>query len=90
MHKQVIIALLGLAAIACQPHTKEVSTNFVIPKGLQDCHFFEMSKGGMSNTVLVVRCPRSDTATQQTQGCGKGCSRNIQSATSELGDPRYE
>ena len=90
MHKQLIIIGLGLAVAACQPSTQEVSTNYRIPKGLEDCHFYRMSAGGISNSVLVVRCPRSDTSTQQTQSCGKGCSKSVQSATSESEDLHYD
>lgn len=87
MHKQLIIALVGLAVAACQPSTKEVSADFRIPKGLEDCSFYEMSPSGLKATVMVVRCPQSDTATQQTKSCGKGCSRNVQSSVTESEAP---
>ena len=90
MRKQVIIALLGLAVTACQPTTSEVSADFRIPKGLEDCSFYKMSSGGMTRNIVVVRCPLSSTSVQQTQSCGKGCSHNMQSAVTESEAPPYE
>lgn len=77
----IAITVLGLSA--CQPSTSEVSADFRIPKGLYDCQFYSMNPGGLSHDVLVVRCPHSDTSTQETQNCGKGCTRNVQSALIE-------
>lgn len=89
----VIAAILALGLAGCNPHTSEVSANFVVPRGLQDCQFYKMEPGGLSNSIMVVRCPRSDTATQQTQSCGKGCSRNVRAAVTEgneIRDSPYE
>ncbi|MFV0357783.1 MAG: hypothetical protein ACK5LG_22160 [Bacteroides thetaiotaomicron] len=41
-----------------------------------------MRRTGGSNT-LVVRCPMSETATSTSKSCGKGCVKNVTSATSE-------
>ena len=90
MRKQVIIALLGLAVTACQPTTSEVSADFHIPKGLEDCSFYKMSSGGVSHNIVVVRCPLSSTAVQQTKRCGKNCYRNMRTAVTESEAPPYE
>ena len=87
MRKQLIIIGFGLTLAACQPSTSEVSADFRIPKGLEDCSFYEMSPSGLRGTVMVVRCPQSDTSTQQTKSCGKGCSRNVQSSVTESEAP---
>ena len=87
MRKQLIIIGLGLTLAACQPSTSEVSADFRIPKGLEDCSFYEMSPSGLRRTVMVVRCPQSDTSTQQTKSCGKGCYRNVQSSVTESEAP---
>ena len=90
MRKQLVIIGLSLALTACQPSTSEVSADFRIPKGLEDCSFYKMSSGGMSHNIVVVRCPLSSTAVQQTQSCGKGCSRNMRTAVTESEAPPYE
>ena len=83
MRQIALISGLSLMLLTgCNPSTKEVTKDFVIPPGLHDCMFFDMQRAGGSK-VLVVRCPNSDTATRKTKTCGKGCVRTERSATTE-------
>ena len=81
MRKIAVICGLSLVMLTgCNPSTTEVSKDFVIPPGLHDCTFFHMTRQGGSS-VLVVRCPDSDTATRTTKTCGKGCTRKVYAST---------
>ena len=93
MRKIAVISGLSLILLTgCNLSTHEVSNDFVIPSGLHDCKFFAMTRAGGSS-VLVVRCPNSDTATRTTKTCGKGCTRKVHTSTvggNEIRDSPYE
>ena len=83
MRKIAVICGLSLVQLTgCNPSTTEVSKDFVIPPGLHDCMFFDMTRAG-GKEVIVVRCPHSDVATRTTVSCGKGCSSTRMTATTE-------
>lgn len=64
MKHLIIIAALLIAG--CTPETKEISANYVLPKGLEDCQIYEMS--APTARLYVVRCPNSTTSTTTTSG----------------------
>ena len=64
MKQFIIIAALLIAG--CTPETKEISSNYVLPKGLEDCQIYEMS--ATTARLYVVRCPNSTTNTTTTSG----------------------
>ena len=83
MRKIALISGISLLLLTgCNPSTKEVSKDFVIPPGLNDCQFFDMTRAG-GRKVIVVRCPHSDVTTSTTVSCGKGCSSTRMTATIE-------
>lgn len=93
MKNAAILSVALLILTGCNPHTTEISGKYQLPTGLRDCQIYSMSSGGMTNDVVVVRCPNSEMATQQTRSCGKGCSRNMRSITvegNEIRDSPYE
>jgi uncharacterized lipoprotein YmbA len=65
--KKVIIVLAVMLA-GCSPSARELNYP-VLPEGLKDCKFYEVSSG--ANTVTVVRCPGSTATTRWTKVVGK-------------------
>ena len=64
MRKIALISGISLLLLTgCNPSTKEVSKDFVIPPGLNDCQFFDMTRAG-GREVIVVRCPHSVVSTK--------------------------
>ena len=93
MRKIALISGISLLLLTgCNPSTKEVSKDFVIPPGLNDCQFFDMTRAS-GRKVIVVRCPRSDVSTSATKTCGKGCIRTDYTTTTdgnEIRDSPYD
>lgn len=77
--KSLIIAV-AILLTGCQPST-EVKTDYKVPPELNDCKFFEMYDG--TRTAIVVRCPNSSTSLSKRVSCGKRCSRDEYTMTSE-------
>ena len=73
MIKFILLILVAAMLSGCQPQTSIADEDFAIPPELQDCRFFNMYDG--YNNVVVVRCPKADTAASYSSSCGKGCRR---------------
>lgn len=77
---KILFIVVTILLTGCQPST-EVKTNYKVPPELSDCKFFEMYDG--SRTAIVVRCPNSSTSVSKRVSCGKSCSRDEYTMTSE-------
>lgn len=65
--KNLILVLL-LLLVGCERTTKDATTNFILPTGMEDCKVYSMSNG-RGIYITVVRCPNSSTSTSYS--CGK-------------------
>lgn len=75
-----LVITIAILLMGCQPST-EVKTDYNVPPELDDCKFFEMYDG--HRTAIVVRCPNSSASVSRRVSCGKNCSRDEYTMTSE-------
>lgn len=61
MLKQLLIISYVVLLAACTPTTSEVSGEFKVPKGLEDCKIYKM-RDSSGKPIYVVRCPNSNTS----------------------------
>lgn len=68
--KILAVALFAVFLIGCDKQTREVSGEYALPGGLQDCKIFYLTGGGGGGLSLlkVMRCPNSSTSTNYTSG----------------------
>lgn len=66
--KNIFVLCVSVLIVGCSPSARELNYP-VLPEGLKDCKFYEVSSGG--NSITVVRCPGSTTTTRWTQVIGK-------------------
>ena len=70
--KKLVVVLLGALALAgCKnDFSKEISHDFEMPRGLEGCKVYHL-EGDDYRDLKVVRCPLSETTTQETYKSGK-------------------
>jgi len=61
-----IMLVMAVALAGCTPSAKETVWE-VLPDGLKDCKFYEISNSNGA-TMKVVRCPMSTTSIQYQSG----------------------
>ena len=65
--KLILILGLALALMACEPETKDIKQNYIVPEELSDCTFTLM-KNTDGESMRVVRCPNSTISTSYNVG----------------------
>lgn len=60
MRKQVVITCLALALIGCQPHSREATREYKLPKELEHCTVHKIDNGKLTQ-LHVVYCPNKTT-----------------------------
>lgn len=63
--KSLITIAVAILLAACDPETKDITGNFVIPEEFSDCVFKRMGNT-YGNYITVVRCPNSTVSTIQS------------------------
>lgn len=65
---KILLALVAaLSVVACAPKAYETTTEYTLPKGLQDCSIYRLHSPTAQN-VVVVRCPQSSTSVDHNEG----------------------
>lgn len=68
MKKFLMIAVLAMTLTGCDFSSKELTSNYSLPNGLEDCHLYRVTPDSMGKTLYVVRCPKSSTSTTYSSG----------------------
>lgn len=63
-----MIAVLAMMLTGCDFSSKEKTSSYTLPAGLEDCHIYRVTPDGMGKTLYVVRCPNSNTSTTYSSG----------------------
>lgn len=72
-----LVLLFALFFVGCGKETYEITQNYNLPKGLEDCSFYYLKND--LNGITVVRCPNSSVSVRQPSG-----KFTIQTATVEI------
>jgi hypothetical protein len=64
--KIIGLLLVSLTLISCSPRTDEVTGDFIMPEGMDDCQIHRLTDGNI--VIRVVRCPNSSTTTTTMTG----------------------
>lgn len=67
MKKLIVIGLLTIGLFGCEKTSEDISTNFILPEGLEDCSVFKIN-GGDGDQLKIVRCPNSSTSSTYRSG----------------------
>lgn len=82
MNKLIIAALmLGTLSGCMETTTSDISNDYIMPRGMEDCQVFKM-KSSTERDIFVVRCPTT-TSTMETHKEGKT------SVTTNVTTPNY-
>lgn len=72
---KLLMLFTTLLLVSCSKETHEVTDEFILPKGLEDCTVYSMHGEG-GGGMMVIRCPNVQT-TSTTHNCGKNCTRRV-------------
>lgn len=63
MLKILGVVIVGAMMVGCTPTTTEVSANFIMPRGLEDCQLYRMNNSD-GTFIYVMRCPTVTSTTR--------------------------
>lgn len=61
MKNLMLLAFVVLLA-GCNPATDETTSNYILPRGMENCKIFRL-EAGTGKTLYAVSCPHSITTT---------------------------
>lgn len=68
MIKKICFILLMLAmAVSAYAGTREITKNYELPEGMEDCRVFKLVDGIFDPVLFITRCPLSKTSTSNTR-----------------------
>lgn len=62
MKKLLGMIMLSVLLSGCEPSTTEISNEYIMPPGLEDCKLYSMFGSG-GQILYVMRCPDTTTTT---------------------------
>lgn len=60
--RKILMLLTVLLLTACNPATDETTSDYILPKGMENCKIFRLG-AGTGKTLYAVSCPHATTTT---------------------------
>lgn len=78
--KVLLVFLLTFLLVACSKETSEVTSEYILPQGMEHCKVFNMRPGNGGNSLVGIHCPNEIVSITRSSGKSTESSESTESS----------